>query len=222
MRMESFVTEEITSNHLLAENSFKIKATEKTFNILSSQLYSDKIRAVIRELSTNAWDSQVLAGNQDRPFVIHLPSMMEPYFSIRDYGVGLSVKDVLTLYSTYFESTKSHSDDFVGSLGLGSKSPFSYTKMFSVTSWFENHKSVFSAFIGENGCPAIALLHHEPSTEESGLEIQFAVENYDFIAFIQKTETTLKHFKPFPTIIGVKEYSDLHPNNIDKHTGKEL
>ena len=109
MRMESFVTEEITSNHLLAENSFKIKATEKTFNILSSQLYSDKIRAVIRELSTNAWDSQVLAGNQDRPFVIHLPSMMEPYFSIRDYGVGLSVKDVLTLYSTYFESTKSHS-----------------------------------------------------------------------------------------------------------------
>lgn len=206
MKMESFQTEEIGRNCLIAENTFKIKATANTFNILSSQLYSDKIRAVIRELGTNAYDSHILAGNKDMPFDIHIPTMINPHFAIRDYGVGLSVQDVLTLYSTYFESTKTSSDDYVGSLGLGSKSPFSYTRMFSVTSWFDNTKSIYSAFIAENGCPSIALLHQEPSDEPTGLEIKFAVENKDFQSFSTKAWPVLQYFHPTPRSIGGQMY----------------
>ena len=41
------------------ESNYTIEATAKAFSILSDQLYSNKIRAVIRELSTNAYDSHV-------------------------------------------------------------------------------------------------------------------------------------------------------------------
>ena len=50
------------------ENQFSIEASAKAFMILSDGLYSNKILAVIRELSTNAYDSHVDAGRR----VIHL------------------------------------------------------------------------------------------------------------------------------------------------------
>ena len=67
---------------------FKIKASAKAFSILSSGLYANKIRAIIRELSCNAVDSHAAAGKSDTPFDVHLPNTLEPWFSIRDYGPG--------------------------------------------------------------------------------------------------------------------------------------
>jgi hypothetical protein len=104
-------------------NSFSIKATAKSFNILSSGLYANKIRAIIRELSCNAVDSHVAAGKADVPFDVYLPTALEPFFRIRDYGTGLDHEQVTNIYTTYFESTKTGSNDFIGALGLGSKSP---------------------------------------------------------------------------------------------------
>jgi len=116
-----------------AVQEFNIKNSAKAFSILSSGLYANKIRAIVRELSCNAYDSHVQAGKSDIPFEIHLPNVLEPWFSVKDQGTGLSVQEVQNIYSTYFESTKTGSNDFIGALGLGSKSPFSYTDNFSVT-----------------------------------------------------------------------------------------
>ena len=71
------------------QSNYTIEATAKAFSILSDQLYSNKVRAVVRELSTNAYDSHVDAGNGDKQFEVHLPSNMEPTFSVRDYGTCL-------------------------------------------------------------------------------------------------------------------------------------
>jgi len=97
--------------------NFKIKASAKAFSILSSGLYANKIRAIIRELSCNAVDSHVAAGRTDTPFDVHLPNDLEPWFSIRDYGTGLSHEQVSSIYTTYFESTKTESNDYIGALG---------------------------------------------------------------------------------------------------------
>lgn len=158
-----------------AETAFTIKTTAKAFDILSSGLYTDNITAIIRELSCNAADAHKLADNEDTPFEVHLPSKLEPWFHVRDYGTGLSdeqirgelipvmhetedgdvVQDVDEngelrftraggLYTTYFDSTKTDSNDFIGALGLGSKSPFSYTNAFEVISRFEGKRRVYS------------------------------------------------------------------------------
>jgi len=46
------------------------------FNVLRNQLYSNKILAVIREYSCNAYDAQVEAGNSDKQFIVTCPTLV--------------------------------------------------------------------------------------------------------------------------------------------------
>jgi hypothetical protein len=183
------------------EQSFRIKASAKAFEILSSGLYSDKIKAILRELSCNAYDAHIAASNPD-PFLIHLPNTLEPWFAIRDYGTGLSHEDVTTVFTTYFESTKTSSNDFIGCLGLGSKSPFSYTESFMVTSIHNGVKRIYNAFLNESKVPSIVLMSEEGSEDKNGLEIQFPVRSEDFNEFVRKTPSVFEYFKIKPTIVG--------------------
>jgi hypothetical protein len=197
------VENEAILSNVGATTDFKIKATAKSFRILADGLYSNKIRAIVRELSCNAYDSHVAAGKPDLPFDVHLPNSLEPFFSIRDYGVGLSNEEVTNIFTTFFESTKTGSNDFVGALGLGSKSPFSYTDNFTVTAIKAGVKGVYTAFINEHGVPSIALMAEEQTTDPNGVEIRFAVENqYDFSSFCSEAVYVYLTFKHKPVVSG--------------------
>lgn len=191
---------------------FRIRNSAKAFSILSSGLYANKIRAIIRELSCNAVDSHAAAGKKDIPFDVHLPNTLEPHFSIRDYGTGLSHDQVTNIYTTYFESTKTASNEFIGALGLGSKSPFSYTDNFTVTAVKDGRKGIYSAFINGDGVPSIALMMEEESTDPSGVEIKFSVnDSYDFRKFQDEARHVYTYFKLRPTVTGCNnfEFRDL-------------
>ena len=182
---------------------FRIRNSAKAFSILSSGLYANKIRAVIRELSCNAVDSHAAAGKQDTPFDVHLPNTLSPHFSIRDYGTGLSHEQVTNIYTTYFESTKTASNQFIGALGLGSKSPFSYTDNFTVTAIQNGRKGIYTAFINEAGVPSIAQMMEEATNEPNGVEVKFAVtDRYDFDKFRQEARNVYKHFALRPVVSG--------------------
>ena len=84
----------VTRGGIQSESTFTIKTTAKAFDILSSGLYTDPITAIIRELSCNAYDAHVAAGKPDIPFEIHIPTRLEPYFSVKDDGIGLSDEDI--------------------------------------------------------------------------------------------------------------------------------
>ena len=185
------------------ESQFQIKTTSKAFRILSDGLYSDKVSAIIRELSCNAVDAHVLAGKTQKPFIVHLPNSMNPEFKIRDFGPGLSHEDVLNVYTTYFESTKTNSNAYVGCLGLGSKSPFSYTDSFTITSIHGGKKRVYNAYINEDELPTITMLMEEDTTEENGLEVCLGVKSVDFHNFKEKAVGIYYHFKHKPEIKGV-------------------
>jgi len=186
---------------------FKIKTTAQAFKILSSNLYSNKIRAIVRELSCNAVDSHKLAGNPN-PFEVHLPNTFDPYFSVRDFGVGLSETDVFELYTSYFESTKSQSNDFIGALGLGSKSPFSYVDSFTIESIYNGEKKDYSAYISEAGVPTISLLNTIPCDAHNGIEVKIPVEENDFRRFRQEAEIVFYAFPQMPIIKGSSEFID--------------
>jgi hypothetical protein len=186
---------------------FKIKASAKAFSILSSGLYANKVRAIIRELSCNAVDSHVAAGKQETPFDVHLPNSLEPWFSIRDYGTGLTHEQVTSIYTTYFESTKTDSNDYIGALGLGSKSPFSYTDNFTVTAIKDGKKGIYTAFINEQGVPSIALMMTEETNEPAGVEIKFSVnDRYDFSKFIDEARGVYTYFKLRPVVTGFDSF----------------
>jgi hypothetical protein len=197
---------------------FKIKASAKAFNILSSGLYANKIRAIIRELSCNAVDSHVAAGKQETPFDVHLPNQLEPWFAIRDYGTGLTHEQVTSIYTTYFESTKTESNEFIGALGLGSKSPFSYTDNFTVTAIKDGRKGIYSAFINGEGVPSIALMMEEETTDPSGVEVKFSVnDSYDYSKFRDEARHVYTYFKLRPVIAGSAgfEFRDVNYESKD-------
>ena len=191
----------------LETSDFKIVASVKSFQVLSSGLYSNKVRAIVRELSCNAVDSHKAAGKEDVPFEIHLPTTLEPWFSVKDYGVGLSSDEVKSVYTTYFESTKTSSNEYIGALGLGSKSPFSYTSNFTITAIKNGIKSVHGALISANGRPSTVRLGQETTDEPSGLEVKFSVKPSDFYSFVSETKEVLKWFRSKPIVTGVKGFS---------------
>jgi hypothetical protein len=216
------VENEAILSNVGATTDFKIKATAKSFRILADGLYSNKIRAIVRELSCNAYDSHVAAGKTETPFDVHLPNSLESYFSIRDYGVGLSNNEVTNIFTTFFESTKTGSNDFVGALGHGSKSPFSYTDNFTVTAIKDGIKGVYTAFINEHGVPSIALMAEEETTDPNGVEIRFAVENqYDFSSFCSEAVYVYRTFKHKPVVSGNSrfKFDDFEYESKDIITG---
>lgn len=196
------------------QSQFKFAANGHAFKILSDSLYSDKVRAIVRELCTNAWDSHKAAGYPEKPFDVHFPSVFDPFFYVRDYGTGLSHDDVMQLYTTFFESTKNNSNDFIGALGLGSKSPFAYTDQFIIESWFGGEHRSYSAFLGEDGTPqCVHLSTKECDAAESGIKVTLPVENKDCKdsgVFYQKASLVLPAFKVLPNLLNLDDFYKNH------------
>jgi hypothetical protein len=210
MKLHNTVDDVAILSNVGEVGEFRIRNSAKAFSILSSGLYANKIRAIIRELSCNAVDSHVAAGKQNTPFDVHLPNAIEPYFSIRDYGTGLSHEQVTNIYTTYFESTKTNSNDFIGALGLGSKSPFSYTDNFTVTAVKDGRKGIYTAFINNQGVPSIALMSESQVSEPNGVEIRFAVED-SFYKFVEEAKEVYRFFKLRPVISGAGNFKFQDP-----------
>jgi hypothetical protein len=200
-----------------SESGFTIAQTSKMFKILSDSLYSDKVMAVIRELSTNAYDSHISAGNKN-PFKVVLPNSANPNFIVRDYGTGLSQTDMENLYTTYGASNKNDSNDFVGCLGLGSKSPFAYSKSFTTSSYFDGKKYTYVAAIDDSGVPTLNLFSVSDTSEPNGLEISFAVKQHDFSEFTQKAIRIFHYFKMKPIIEGGVGVYNYNTNMLKDHS----
>jgi len=181
---------------------FTIKASAKAFQILSSNLYSNPLGSMIRELSTNAYDAHVMVGKTDEPFHIKLPNSLDPTFKIRDFGPGLSDEEINSVYTTFFESTKTNNNDVVGCLGLGSKSPFGVSDSFTITSYYNGTKTIYSAFLDSSRIPSVAKFHSEETEEENGIEIEVAIKEEDIGYFAREVNNQLKYFKVKPTISG--------------------
>jgi hypothetical protein len=180
--------------------AFTIAFNSKAFRVLSDTLYENKIGAIVREISCNANDAHVQADKADQEFVIHLPDNFSPWFSVRDFGKGLSASDIKNVFTVYFASTKDQSNECTGMLGLGAKTPFSYTDQFTVTSYQDGICTIYSAFITESGVPNIIEMYSSESTEPSGVEIKLSVKSQDYVKFKNEVQEQLKFFKVKPRI----------------------
>jgi len=194
---------ELASSPIAASAKFGISLKDSPFimSILRDQIYSDKIMAVLREYSANAWDANRMAGRGDRPITVTIPTSMAPTLSIRDYGPGLSLDEVMTVYTQYGASTKRDNDDAVGMLGIGSKSGFAYSDSFTITSWHDKKKRIYVAALDQSDAGVINLIHEEDcKDDETGIEISIAVRSNDVLEFHNKARKLFTHFDPQPEI----------------------
>lgn len=184
-------------------DTFTIKASTKAFSLLSDNLYSNKVGAVVRELSTNAYNAHVMSDKENELFVITLPNIIEPTFKVRDFGPGLTEQEIYNVYTTFFES---NSNDIVGCLGLGSKAPFSISDNFTINSYQNGIKTIYSAFLSDTHIPSIAKFGDIPTDEENGLEVEVAVTKENFSIFNKEVKNQLKYFKVKPIVNGNDDF----------------
>ena len=168
--------------------SFGIKESglAHIFNVLRNQLYSDKILAVIREYSANALDAHAEVGKQETPILITLPTKLNLNFEVRDFGRGLTEREIGEIYAMYGESTKRGTNEQIGQLGLGSKSGFAYGDNFVITSWVKGKKTVYNAFLDPSKVGRIAKMEQTDSNEPQGVKIVIPVKAEDTDAFREK------------------------------------
>ncbi len=188
---------------VLEEVNYRILATPKAYQSLSSTLYSDKISTVLREIGSNAADAHAAAGIPDTPFEVTLPTLLDPTLRIRDFGPGLTHEEVFKIYPAYFYTTKDQSDEFNGAHGVGAKSPFCYVDQFALTVAQNGRKRVYSARVASAENRVIGLMGEEESPEwPQGLEVSVPVRPDDIEAFRQKAQEVFQWFRVLPKIMG--------------------
>lgn len=194
-------TATIGSSQSSASFGLSLENEAHLMGILREGIYTDKVLAILREYSSNAWDAHRDAGKPELPITVTLPTRMDPTLYIRDHGLGLSHEAMFVVYTQYGKSTKRASDDVVGMLGIGSKSGFAYSDSFTVTSWHGGVKRIYVATLGDDEKGSLNLLAEEAcEADETGVEIQIATRLEDHYDFQRTARRLFQHMKPRPTI----------------------
>lgn len=184
------------------KNKLKIQANGKMFSILSDKIYKHKIAAIVREISSNCYDSHVEAGCPDKPFQVVLPTDLHPYIEFQDFGVGLSYDEVVNIFTVYGASTKNNTNDAIGAFGLGAKTPFAYSKTFSVETVKNGTSLYFNMFIDEDNEPSYSLVSEKQTDKPNGTTIKIPVSSeYDQRQFKWECEYILSFFPVRPIIV---------------------
>jgi hypothetical protein len=175
---------------VLTKKAFTIKASPKTFLMLSKTLYPNPIKSMIREIIANAIDAtndyNKSKGINEIPKIkVVLPTEVYPVLEIEDFGKGMSEIEVSNIYTKYGESTKEEDNNAIGCFGLGAKTPFAYTDLFEVdtiTSGFEYDYNMYL----NNGLPVFTKANTKVNKEKThGTKIKIPIKNKDFNEIIK-------------------------------------
>ena len=89
----------------LMKVDYTAKQNNTVFTILTKSLYLRPINAIVRELCTNCLDAHIAVNKQDQPFDVTLPTKLDPYFIVRDYGCSMDIDQVVKVYSMFHLKT---------------------------------------------------------------------------------------------------------------------
>lgn len=188
---------------------FRVESTPKMMSLLSDSPYSDCILACVRELSTNAVDAHLDAGNEKKPFDIYLPTRDKLEFCIRDYGTGMPQEKIEQLYTTYGASDKDDTNDYNGCMGIGSKVPFSYADSFTVVSYYNGKKLMYVAAKDKTGMYTLNRMCIEDTDEPNGLQISFRIKYGDEYRFYSRAQDVFQYLPITPNV--VRNYTPNEP-----------
>lgn len=186
----------------LQGKNFNFELNGKTFKALFSDIYTDKIGSVVREIASNCRDSHVEAGKADVPFDIKIGSdgFSSNIISFTDYGVGMSKRDIKKLFTSFFSSTKDKDNNAIGGFGIGSKSPLAYTNQFTVTSIKDNKKNVAVITKIDNVPQYSLVIDDYPTDSENMTVVTIPIEDKDVGKFLKAIKEQLWLFNPLPNV----------------------
>jgi len=182
-------------------------ASSMVFRMFTSTIYSNPIGTVVREITSNCFDSHIEAGVNAPILIKKTVDKVDNsiYISFIDYGIGMSPDRVENVYGVYFESTKRTNNNEIGGFGIGGKTPLAYKRstgqgegeydnsFFAITI-HDGVKYIYNIFEGEEA-PEFTLLHQEATTEHNGTEIRIPVLEKDVDRFEREIINQLYYFE---------------------------
>lgn len=198
-------TQDVVVNGSFETSDYKISEIGWILDMLADKTYTHKVRAVIRELYCNGDDSHQRAIElgelkENCPIDVHLPTKIESWFSLRDYGTGLSDDDVRTKYAGLGISTKRDSDKYIGCMGIGNLSPYSLVDSFTLTSYFNGVCSIYNCLRDSKRCPVVALISRSDTEEPNGVEVKLSIKPSDIYKFKEEAINVFKWWDTLPNI----------------------
>lgn len=202
MKLESQETE-IQRSSAFATKSFAIGNVRIIMDILRSKMYPDPVKTICQEIGSNARDAHREAGHND-PIVIKLPTYIDPVFYIQDFGNGITPDRMANVFIQYGNSTKREDDIQTGGFGLGAKSPFAYSDLFSIVTIteenFSRKKREYVAFIDETKIGSMSLVKEEDTDERTGTTIIIKPKPGDERNFREKVSKVFRYWSVKPII----------------------
>lgn len=185
MRPNSGTLDRVETNFVNTEDQeefgFDPEALEHLMELLSD-MYGDPAMAIVREYITNAIDSHKKAG-QTRPVEVTLPSYLRPFYEIRDFGTGMDEQEMRNTYVKYGASSKRNSDDFNGTLGIGSKSAFAYSNQFTVTAYCNGQvvTGIATRNTADSDVPVLSITHRGVTDEPNGVRVSIPIKWHEAV-----------------------------------------
>lgn len=180
------------------------------FQIMSSQIYQYKIRAVVRELVCNAVDSHKEA-NTDKPIIVKVPNTLEPWFSVQDFGTGMSDEFIHQVYTKALKSTKRSSGEAIGGFGVGKLAPLSYVDQFTLESVYEGVHTLYSVYKSEAGVPDITTIQSFATDKPNGVTVKVVADQHSFAEFYSEVAACLRWLpqESFSVVGSTEEFKGL-------------
>lgn len=181
-------------------------STAHLMMLLSTNLYQDSLGTPLQEICSNALDSTVEAG-VDEPIIVALTrnTAGEYEFSCEDFGLGLDDDDFRNIMSKYGKSTKRENENVLGCLGIGSKSFFAYTDMYTYICRKNQVERMYILRKDEVGF-AINLIYEKPTEERNGVKVIVPVKRGDANDFHNAMTNKLAFFE---NVYFISEYSSI-------------
>ena len=202
------------------EHFFAIEDNGMVFDILRTNMYSNAVAAICREISCNARDAHREIGQPDLPVMISIPNRFDPHYRVRDHGPGISPDRMVNVFIKYAASTKRSDNMQTGGFGLGAKTPFAYANTFNIVSVTDGVKRTYTALIDETRVGKLMLVNEIPTDERNGTEIVIPIKQGDFEEFRKWTYESTKHWTVKPTISGASiDYPDFAGKTIMQGDG---
>lgn len=175
-------------------------------DILRNKLYPEPIKALTREIVSNARDAHREANKPEVPVEVFLPSKLQPEFYIRDFGLGISPDRMVNVFIKYGCSTKRNDDQQTGGFGIGAKSPFAYMDSFGIESITPNaqgilFKRVYIAHIDETNKGKLSLVKTTRTKEPQGTKIIVPCNPSDIAEFARYIQVACQYWDVKPTIL---------------------
>lgn len=186
-----------------------------------SRNYARPMDAVLRELSVNALDAHIEAGNPD-PVKVQLPGPEAPRLTISDQGTGLSVEDVIEIFGNYLESTKRGDAAQIGRYGIGSKSPYAVADQYTVTTVKDGIRSLIIFAKREGGVPGYKIVESVPSDEPNGLSITVPTGYDDYQHWAQAAQRVFYYFDPGTVEVSRTEISHYTEDVVEEFSDENV